>query len=111
MAMLICWEKKTTIFHLNFFNMNIYSNISPTTLKSLQLIIHVLWEGIVSQIFYMGLSFYSSFIEKCDLNNYKNFPIFCNKIKTRISVENLRQNVLHVCNEGFLWILLLLSKY
>ena len=44
------------------------------------------------------LRHYSLFYEmntKCQKNNYKNFPVFYHKIKTRTYIKNLRHRSLH----------------
>ena len=78
--MLMSWEKqnndffKTCKHFLNhsFFNMNIPLNSSPTTLKSSQLILHVLLEVT----FIWVLVFIPLFVENCDLRNLQNLSYF-----------------------------------
>ena len=49
---------KILIFHVIFLNKDISIIVAGIILKFCMLVLHILSEGSVSQIFYLGLSFY-----------------------------------------------------
>ena len=49
---------KIQIFHVIFLNKDISVIVADMILKCCMLVLHILPEGSVSQIFYLGLSFY-----------------------------------------------------
>ena len=61
-------------FSIYFFNNDISFNITCTMLKLYLLILEYVLEGTVSQILYLGPSFYSIKYRKC-------YPFFFEKIK------------------------------
>ena len=56
--MLTCREIEKCIFYLHLFNMDISVAIAATYLKFQNIVSDILMEGTVSQIFYIGPSFY-----------------------------------------------------
>ena len=51
-------KDKILIFHVIFFNKDIFIIVADIILKFCMLVLHMLPEGSVSQIFYLGPSFY-----------------------------------------------------
>ena len=63
---------KNLFIHIIFLNMDISITILDTAMKSCMTLLHIHSEGSVSQIFYLGLSFYFMlFRKKCFENIQK----------------------------------------
>ena len=78
MATLVCRENRKVIFHKEKLNMDISLHNIPTTLKCVSFILHVHWEGTVSQIlfFILVLDLILSHVENHDIQIYKKLPFF-----------------------------------
>ena len=53
-----CEKGKILIFHVVFFNKDISITVADIILKFCILVLHILTEGSMSQIFHLGPSFY-----------------------------------------------------
>ena len=63
----------------------------------------------MSQIFYLGLSFYFIKSRKLSLKNYQKLPVFLNKIKTKPYIKNLRHGM-NVFVEDFIYVTNILKE-
>ena len=63
--------------------MDISITILDNAMKFCMTLLHIHFEGGVSQFFYLGLIFYFMLLEKDVLKIYKKLPDFSCKIKTK----------------------------